>query len=424
MVYDPYAQRWYASSADGATSTSSTSNFLLAVSNTADPTQGWKGWRIPSDSNQDQTPDFDTLGFNKTGVYLTANMYGIGSGPFGVHVVAVNKNSLLNGTLTYAKVENTSVPATAQQTIDLDNSSSSASIWSNAGTNGVHHSPITYDPVANTISFGANTISTTNYAAPPAARQPDVTTTIATGDERLSAQVTKIGGVLWGTQAISVANRAAIRWFKINAANNALLQEGTIADPNVDYYYGSVAANEGGDAVIGFTASSDVLGPQGQKRFPSAYAVVGASLNNNPLLSTTFGSPMLLAAGVATYEVGSAPVRWGDYSSTTLDPTNHTQFWTIQEFASAKDVWSTQITEIQITEIVVPKPGYWSGTGNWSNPAWATGSGGPYSNAWTPGNDAYFEGTAGTVAISPSYFPTVNSLNRSPRAATSSPATR
>jgi hypothetical protein len=44
--------------------------------------------------------------------------------------------------------------------------------------------------------------------------------------------------------------------------------------------------------------------------------------------------------------------RWGDYSATSVDPTDPNRFWTIQMFPSDPpdpsnpDVWSTQITEI------------------------------------------------------------------------------
>lgn len=44
--------------------------------------------------------------------------------------------------------------------------------------------------------------------------------------------------------------------------------------------------------------------------------------------------------------------RWGDYSATALDPRDGQRFWTIQQWASAPDIWSTQLTEIRL----VPAP--------------------------------------------------------------------
>jgi hypothetical protein len=62
---------------------------------------------------------------------------------------------------------------------------------------------------------------------------------------------------------------------------------------------------------------------------------------------------MLLKAGVSDYERLDSQNRnrWGDYSATTVDPADPSIFWTTQEFVSAADVWSTQVTEL-----IVPQP--------------------------------------------------------------------
>jgi hypothetical protein len=49
--------------------------------------------------------------------------------------------------------------------------------------------------------------------------------------------------------------------------------------------------------------------------------------------------------------------RWGDYSSITADPTNPNVFWTAQEYASGRNTWATQITELVVAgTAVVPEP--------------------------------------------------------------------
>jgi hypothetical protein len=76
-------------------------------------------------------------------------------------------------------------------------------------------------------------------------------------------------------------------------------------------------------------------------------------------------SPVLLQAGVVSYHDANEllaqllddPVtdsRWGDYSATSVDPTDPNRFWIIQMYPSGVDsssgmdvgIWSTQITEI------------------------------------------------------------------------------
>jgi hypothetical protein len=63
---------------------------------------------------------------------------------------------------------------------------------------------------------------------------------------------------------------------------------------------------------------------------------------------TAFGPPLLLKAGVASYQnIGSdGTSRWGDYSATCVDPADTNRFWTIQEFPSSAHRWSTQVTEL------------------------------------------------------------------------------
>jgi hypothetical protein len=98
----------------------------------------------------------------------------------------------------------------------------------------------------------------------------------------------------------------------------------------------------------------------------SGYAYVGEIKNG----TTTFGRPILLQAGVGSYHdineltyqllhdldptYDLVNSRWGDYSSTSVDPNDPTHFWTIQMFPSAVSpdtggTWSTQITEIIAT---------------------------------------------------------------------------
>ena len=63
-----------------------------------------------------------------------------------------------------------------------------------------------------------------------------------------------------------------MRWEKIDATTNTVLQAGTIGSSSADYYYPAINANSRGDVVIGFTRSSSAAG-----NFPSSYVVVGSS---------------------------------------------------------------------------------------------------------------------------------------------------
>jgi hypothetical protein len=224
-----------------------------------------------------------------------------------------------------------------------------------------------------------------------------------TSGTRFTASVVQRNGTLWGVQSAKDPDtgRAVLRWFEVDPLKAVVLQSGFVSDPKgiLDFYYGSIAVNQRGDVVIGFNGSggssqtdssqtdcdlSDTFSNRNPEHVPrgsptinspqtrchiSSFAVVGHTSGG----MTTFCDPLLLTGqtrtdvaihGTATYEqcenkqtgeragscddTGAGPNRWGDYSATTVDPTNPLHFWTIQEIASGKDTWSTLITKFEL----------------------------------------------------------------------------
>ncbi len=193
----------------------------------------------------------------------------------------------------------------------------------------------------------ATNIAVDGYIVPFDPPQPDGTTNVADNDARFSARVYTVGGVIFAVHNIEVDGRAAIRWYRINAANYALLESGAITDPDLNLFYPSIAANSNGVVVIGCNGCSS-------HTFISSYAYVGLTQNN----ITTFGHSILLAAGTVNYHGGdefSSPTgesRWGDYSTVSVDPSDPARFWTIQMLpiydssTGSGDLWQTQVTEL------------------------------------------------------------------------------
>lgn len=358
IVYDAPSGHWFATSLDGG---SPNNNVLVAVSNSSDPTAGWKAFAIQSPTGSGRFQDFDTLGINKDGVYVTTNAFG--SSDVNVTAFIFPKAALIGGSIAGATVKENIDPNTigytVQPAVNLDNTASPNPTLSDYNT------PAGFLKRSNISSNG--TVDTTGgfiaappYNPPPSGTQPDGTRTVETGDNRFAGSVILQNGVLWGVQNVTnpATGLAALRWVKIDAATNTLLQSGLIADSTHDFYYGSIAVDKSGTAVIGFSGSS--LDPT--KGFISSYAVTGTTTGG----VTTFDStPLLLKQGVANYHVdyGSGRNRWGDYSATTLDPTTG-HFWTIQEWVSGTNQWSTQVTELGPTPVIgVPEPGTLAGAG-------------------------------------------------------------
>ena len=347
VTFDASSGRWFAASADNA---GGPNNFLVAVSNSSDPTKGWRGFAVPSASGGTRWADFPTLGVNRDGVYVAANMFPITAPGVTTSILVLPKADLLAGTVArrtlFENVDPGSVGFSVQPVTDPKSTGTSvASLLSdfNTGAGLFKRSNITGSVTSPVLDTTDKFIAVPPFAAPPNAPQPGPKAPLESGDTRFSSSVVASNGTLWGVQTVDSGGRDALRWFQIDAATNILRQSGLIASRDLSFYYGSIAVNDFGTVVIGFSGS-------GPSQFVSAYAVEGQTKNG----ATTFGDPLLLKAGVSDYEVtfGAGSNRWGDYSATMLDPDDPLRFWTIQEWVSGTDIWSTQITELN----VVPGP--------------------------------------------------------------------
>jgi len=141
--------------------------------------------------------------------------------------------------------------------------------------------------------------------------------------ESLVVNHTVLGGLLGG-----------VRWYEIRnpGGQPAVFQQGTVIDPDTDFWMGSIAMDQSGDIALGFSAMSHT-------QFSSVY-VAGRTPGQPP--GKMFG-PLVLAGGSGV-QVNSFK-RWGDYSSMTVDPKDDCTFWYTQEYYTATGSfnWATRI---------------------------------------------------------------------------------
>jgi hypothetical protein len=141
--------------------------------------------------------------------------------------------------------------------------------------------------------------------------------------ESLVVNHTVLGGLL-----------SAVRWYEIRnpGGQPTVFQQGTVVDPDTDFWMGSIAMDQAGDIALGFSAMSHT-------QFSSVY-VAGRTPSQPP--GKMFG-PLVLAGGSGV-QVNSFK-RWGDYSSMTVDPKDDCTFWYTQEYytASGSFNWATRI---------------------------------------------------------------------------------
>ena len=329
IAYDPFAQRWYAVSVDGARTNNS--GYLFAVSKSANPMDGWNGFRWQAEPvSGGNWADFPMMGFDGEYVYISSNHFANTGGTSEYPVYALPKADLLSASPTIDNRQKIALDAsTNQTTVALDNLSPAVQayhLWEDGS------SSLPYDKLTKSGSTLARTTGTTSLSgslnAPSNARQPDSTLTLLeVDDERFSSRLVRIGGSYWGVYPRKLGSDDVLRWFEINASTGTMEQAGTISIAGQDTFYPAISVNADGTVVIGFSASGPSAGD-----YPSAYAVVGETVGG----TTTFGTPFVLKKGTTSYQRldTSNRNRWGDYSATDWDPADPNIFWTWQEWAS------------------------------------------------------------------------------------------
>jgi hypothetical protein len=141
--------------------------------------------------------------------------------------------------------------------------------------------------------------------------------------ESLVVNHTVLGGALGG-----------VRWYEIRnpGTTPAVFQQGTVIDPDIDFWLGSIAMDKAGDIALGFSAMSKDL-------FSSVY--VAGRKPGDP--SGQMFGPLVFANGGGV-QVQSFK-RWGDYSSMSVDPKDDCTFWYTQEYyvSTGSFNWATRI---------------------------------------------------------------------------------
>jgi hypothetical protein len=344
IIYDAGSGRWFATE---LTLDNVSNRVLVARSDSANPGGTWKALSFVGSSG---SADFDTLGVDATGVYIGVNNFTSGGSFTGVSFFSIPKSDLVASTPTLANMTR------FDNLNDLTYGSSLQGV-SNP-TNGPGHGVIiAIDDAAfkfidrttvnNSGSAGATLasrvrLSNTYDAFPNPAAQPSGQTVDA-GDDRFSAAVRQSGSNIFMANTVLQGSHDAVHWLVLKESNNTILGEGIISNASFDFFYPSIAANSKGQFLMAFNRSGSTA-PAGDI---SIYGAVGSVSNT----TVTMGSPFLIQTGAVsdfTISFDSAPYRWGDYSTTMVDPTDDNLFWTIQEIPASNNSWGTQITLISL----------------------------------------------------------------------------
>lgn len=355
ITFDPTVNRWIATE---ITKSSTSNRVLIARSDSADPTGGWKATSYIASGTS--FADYDTLGVDATNIYIGTNNFNRTTGQLvSLGMAILPKSDILAATPTLANGL-----LFLDTSGDLGISPRGVTNYSTNPGHGVLMSVNAFDwQTTNRITVTGSGTSTTLSAMTPIATTYDVAsgpinppqpggTAIDVVDHRYTGEITQVGDNIYMANTVIHAGRDAVHWLVIAESTNAIVGEGLIADADFDFLQPSIGVGTNGTFLltfnrVGTTAGSGNIGIWGAVGTTSPGAIAVAD-------------PFLIRSGTVSNYTGPAfdtgvAKRWGDYSATVADPSVRGLYWSFQEIPLTSTEWSTRITAIY-----VPEPSTWA----------------------------------------------------------------
>lgn len=360
IQYDPDSKRWFYSAINCEGDNGNT--MALLVSASSDPTAGWSRYSFVPGSTY--FLDHPYLGFNEKWLVISGRRFPGANSFAGPMLIVFDKANLLaGGTLKFGinaqRIEKPDTEGDAPLPVTVYGKNPSPGTfyilqnW-NGGSSAIRLSTVSGN-IPNATWNTAKAVFPVGGAAwtdetGSVAEQDGEVRKLATNDSRISTGV-MVNGNIWCAHHIGIsAINVAVQWWQLNGSPGSnfgnIMQRGRIGDglPNNYRYFPSIAVNEFEDLIIGYTVSSNV------SRVSSAY-----SFRSNLTTPNTTDDEYIYKVGLSTYykDFGTSRARWGDYSHSSLDPTDGS-IWTIQEYADQRlgsgdddsryGVWWAQVT--------------------------------------------------------------------------------
>jgi hypothetical protein len=353
IVYDSHSGRWFASSIDINDGFSS-NHLFIAVSKTSDPTGGWSLYKVNA-ATQFEFADYDTLGVDDNGVYFGMNMFPTNGSFTNAAIFATRKAPLLAGAanIVVTKFDGiTDMEFSPQPAYNFDTVPANGAEWIVSSSTTLYANlefrTITWSGSTPILS-ATGTIVSPSYGNVLRAPSFGATLPIDADDDRLMMSVVR-GKVLYTARTVGLGDRDAAEYLEVNTLTSKLVQSGRAMDSATSnpryYYYPSVTVNTQGYMVMGFSGAKAT-------EFVSAYATARRASDT----AGTLQPVTLLKAGQGAYTIdfGTGDNRWGDFSYTSLDPTDGKTIWTIQEYAAPQGTvvfgsssrWGTWINQFK-----------------------------------------------------------------------------
>ncbi len=374
VVYDPFEGRFIILFL--CTNDVSQSSYLVAVSKTGDATGEWWLYDLDASMNGstpvDHWPDYPGLGFDYSdAVYITSNQWGFTSGYQYAKIRILRKSELYAGSISGwydfwdMRYHNNEVAFTVKPAVtrsDVGAEYFLSNIWygSDYTTYWKITDAATDEPVLTRMP---KVVLSAGYAIPP---NPDQAYSqaklipLGPMTQDVFCRNGKLYTVFsqsydWGSGEV-----CALRLIGIDTETSIPFLDEIWGADGVHYFYPAIATDYQDKIHLCFSRSSSTT-------YPGVFYAADYASDN---------SSYELCGGVGYYGSGSGNVRWGDYGSISIDPSDRSA-WLFHEWSTHTHEWSTWIGEIpgppQVPVPVYPADGaedaFYAVTFEWDCPA-------------------------------------------------------
>ncbi|OGF12681.1 MAG: hypothetical protein A2W00_08730 [Candidatus Eisenbacteria bacterium RBG_16_71_46] len=351
-TYDPYNNVWIVV----MQTTNLNGSILVGVSQTSDPSGAWYLYRFANLAATSYLIDFPILGFNRNWIATTINLYS-SAGAFQRGIcLALNYGQARTGTgtgtlftqaagthfstspaVTYSATLDTLFLVThlssggATYTVDRITGFPAAPVYTSGGTN--------VRPGGGWTQPGGNILPQSAPNAGASACTPPCP--IESQDAQVRSSPVWRNGFLYYTQTIGLPagglTHTAVQWTKLKPSTAPLFVDGgRLDDPTATstnggkwYAYPAISVNAANDFMIGFSQFSSAQHPA------AGYAMHLAGDGAGSLRDA-----FIYHAGEdyyhKTFTTATGRNRWGDFSTTQVDPCDDLTLWTLQEYGKTR----------------------------------------------------------------------------------------
>lgn len=152
---------------------------------------------------------------------------------------------------------------------------------------------------------------------------------LAAGEGRVVNAVVR-GGSVWAIAATQINNRVGAFWVQIDLRASKLVQHGTLADPEADILFPSLNVDARGNLGV---AMIRTLAAQGASTYVTGRLRTDPPNTLRPLLKVVEGRYAFFNKNTDLTKPGQG-VPTSDYTTTVVDPSDSTLFWSYQMAAT------------------------------------------------------------------------------------------